>query len=59
MDVGDYFGTNTSDILFRNASTGDTWFEAISNGNFAGWNHIGGSNTSYSVPITIGPPALT
>jgi hypothetical protein len=36
--IGDYFGTNTSDILFRNASSGDTWFEAIGNGAFAGWN---------------------
>jgi hypothetical protein len=37
------------DILFRNNSTGDTWFEAISNGASAGWNQIGGSNTSYTV----------
>jgi hypothetical protein len=38
VGVGDYFGNNTSDILFRNGA-GDTWFEAISNGAF-GWNHI-------------------
>src|SRR5205085_3592060 len=37
---------NTSDILFRNASTGDTWFAAISNGAFNSWKQIGGSNTA-------------
>jgi hypothetical protein len=58
VGVGDYFGNNTSDILFRN-SAGDTWVEAITNGAFAGWDQIGGSNTSYSVPVTVGPPALT
>jgi hypothetical protein len=47
VGTGDFHGTGTSDILFRNNSTGDTWFEAISNGAFAGWNRIGGSNTSY------------
>jgi hypothetical protein len=47
--VGDYFGNGTDDILFRNNSTGDTWFEAISNGAFNGWHQIGGSNTSYIV----------
>jgi len=56
VGVGDYFGNNTSGILFRN-SAGDTWFEAISNGAF-GWNHIGGSNASYSVPNVLGPPSL-
>jgi hypothetical protein len=40
---------NTSDILFRNTSTGDTWYEAMNNGAFAGWNQIGGSDTSFSV----------
>jgi hypothetical protein len=38
---------------------GDTWFEAVSNGASAGWHQIGGSNTTYSVPVTVGPPALT
>ena len=47
--VGDYFGNGTDDILFRNNSTGDTWFEAISNGAFNGWNQIGGSTTGYTV----------
>jgi tripartite-type tricarboxylate transporter receptor subunit TctC len=36
-----------------------TWVEQITNGAFAGWNQIGGSSTSYSVPITVGPPAMT
>jgi hypothetical protein len=58
VGVGDYFGSNGSDILFRN-SAGDTWVEQITNGAFAGWSHIGGSNTAYTVPITVGPPALT
>jgi hypothetical protein len=40
---------NTSDILFRNSSTGDTWYEAMNNGAPAGWNQIGGSSTSYGV----------
>jgi hypothetical protein len=44
--VGDYFGNGTSDILFRNNSTGDTWLEAISNGAAAGWHQVGGSNTN-------------
>jgi hypothetical protein len=47
--VGNYFGNGTDDILFRNNSTGDTWFEAISNGAYAGWNQIGSSNASYTV----------
>jgi hypothetical protein len=49
VGIGDYFGNGTDDILFRNNSTGDTWFEAISNGAFNGWHQIGGSNTSYTV----------
>ena len=28
---------------------GDTWFEAISNGAFTGWNQIGCSDTNYAV----------
>jgi hypothetical protein len=38
------------------------WRDAViaeAQGAFAGWNQIGGSSTSYSVPITVGPPALT
>jgi autotransporter passenger strand-loop-strand repeat protein/ELWxxDGT repeat protein len=45
----DFNGAGTSDILFRNTTSGDTWFETMSNGAFAGWNQIGGSNTTYSV----------
>jgi hypothetical protein len=30
----------------------------MSNGVFAGWNHIGGSNSAYSVPGVLGPPSL-
>jgi ELWxxDGT repeat protein len=48
----DFTGNNTSDVLFRNTSTGDTWFEAMSNGAFAGWDQIGGSNTFFSVTGT-------
>jgi hypothetical protein len=48
VGTGDFTGNGTDDILFRNNSTGDTWIEAISNGAFAGWHQIGGSNTSYS-----------
>ena len=49
--IGDFFGT-TSDILFRNNSSGDTWFEAMSNGVPAGpspWHQVGGSDTNYNV----------
>jgi hypothetical protein len=49
VGVADFYGNGTDDILFRNNTTGDTWFEAISNGAFAGWHQIGGSNTSYAV----------
>jgi hypothetical protein len=45
----DFDDTGTSDILFRNGSTGDTWFEAVSHGSSAAWNQIGGSDTHYSV----------
>jgi autotransporter passenger strand-loop-strand repeat protein len=38
----------SSDILFRNDASGDSWFEAIYGGAFAGWQQIGGSNTSYA-----------
>jgi VCBS repeat-containing protein/autotransporter passenger strand-loop-strand repeat protein len=44
----DFDFDRTSDILFRNDSSGDTWFEAMSNGAFNGWNQIGGSSTSYA-----------
>jgi hypothetical protein len=40
--------THTSDIMFRNDSSGDTWVELLSNGAFGNWSQIGGSNTSYA-----------
>jgi hypothetical protein len=48
-DVSDFYGNGTSDVLFRNSLTGDTWFEAMSNGAFAGWDDVGGSSTTYTV----------
>jgi hypothetical protein len=46
----DFTGSNTSDVLFRNNSTGDTWFEQMTTDDpFAGWHQIGGSDTDYSV----------
>jgi hypothetical protein len=55
VGVGDFYGPDgdgTSDILYRNNSTGDVWFEAISNGAPAGanpWHPLGGSDTHYAV----------
>jgi ELWxxDGT repeat protein len=51
VPAADNFNSNdTSDILFRNTSTGDTWFEAARNGKIVGgWTPIGGSDTSYAV----------
>jgi hypothetical protein len=50
--IDNFNGNNTSDILFRNATSGDTWFEAISNGAFGSWTQIGSSNTFYGVAGT-------
>jgi hypothetical protein len=47
--VGDFYGNGTDDILFRNNSSGDTWIEAIRNGAAAGWDEVGGSDTTYAV----------
>jgi hypothetical protein len=47
--IDDFCGTGCSDILYRNASTGDTWFEAMSNGSVPSWQQVGGSDTHYSV----------
>jgi hypothetical protein len=41
-------GARTSNILYRNDSSGDMWFEAMSSGSSAGWSQIGGSSTSYT-----------
>jgi hypothetical protein len=49
VGIGDYSGDGTSDILFRNTSTGDTWFAVMSNGALTGWHHVGGSDPSYGV----------
>jgi hypothetical protein len=48
VGVGDFYGTGTDDILFRNNSTGDMWFAGMSNGAFNGWHQVGGSDTTYS-----------
>jgi probable HAF family extracellular repeat protein len=44
----DFDGDGVSDILFRNDASGETWFEAMKNGMFQGWNPIGGSSTTYT-----------
>jgi aryl-phospho-beta-D-glucosidase BglC (GH1 family) len=44
----DFNADGVSDILFRNDTSGDTWFAAMNAGAFQGWQQIGGSNTSYS-----------
>jgi aryl-phospho-beta-D-glucosidase BglC (GH1 family) len=44
----DFNADGVSDILFRNDSSGDTWFETMSEGNFNGWSQIGGSSTTYA-----------
>jgi hypothetical protein len=49
VGVGDFYGNGSDDILFRNASTGDTWLEVMSDGNFVGWRQVGGSVTHYAV----------
>jgi Subtilase family len=45
----DFTGSDISDILFRNDSSGDVWFEAMSNGAFTGWRHIGPTLSTYDV----------
>jgi hypothetical protein len=47
--TGDYLGDGTSDVLFRNNTTGDTGFYEIVNGANAGWHDIGASSTAYHV----------
>ena len=41
--------SGSSDILFRNDTTGDTGFYAINNGANTGWNDVGASSTAYRV----------
>ena len=47
--IGDYDGNGTSDILLRNATSGDIWFAGMSNGSFSGWHQVGGSDPTYLV----------
>jgi hypothetical protein len=47
--VDDFYGSGTSDVLFRADGTGDTGFYAISNGAKTGWQDIGSSSTAYSI----------
>jgi len=49
VDIGDYYGNGTSDILMHNSTTGDTGFYAISNGAVIGWHDLGTSPTTYHV----------
>jgi hypothetical protein len=56
VGIGDFFGdstsdakASTSDIVFRNNSTGDTWIEAMNASVSAGWYQVGGSDTHYAV----------
>jgi probable HAF family extracellular repeat protein len=48
LSQDDFYGTGTSDILFRNDASGDTGFYLISNGANVGWNDVGASSTAYS-----------
>src|SRR3984957_8510362 len=45
-------GTATDDILFRDATTGDTGFYRISNGTSLGWVDISDTETTYSIVAT-------
>ena len=42
-------GNDTSDVLYRNNTSGDTGFYRINGGANAGWVDIGASSTAYSV----------
>lgn len=58
VGIGDFYGVGsgrggTSDILFRNATTGDMGFYDINNGTLGAWHSLGGSSTAYSV-VAIG-----
>ena len=48
VGTGDFYGNGTSDILFRNNSTGDVGFYAISNGVDTGWHYVAPSSTAYT-----------
>ena len=58
VGIGDFYGVGsghggTSDILFRNAATGDTGFFAVSGGALGAWHSLGATSTAYSV-VAIG-----
>ena len=48
VGVGDFNGDGTSDILYRNNTTGDSGFYQMSNGS-PSWHPIGSSSTAYTV----------
>jgi hypothetical protein len=47
--AADFNNSNTSDVLWRDDSTGDTGFYQIGNGVSSGWTDIGASSTAYTV----------
>jgi hypothetical protein len=47
--TGNFTGSGTDGILFRNSASGDTGFYNIVNGVNNGWVDVGGSSTAYSV----------
>ncbi len=49
VGTGDYLGNGTTDVLFRNNTSGDTGFFAIVNGANTGWHDIGASSIAYHV----------
>jgi autotransporter passenger strand-loop-strand repeat protein len=48
----DFYGNDTSDILFVNGASGDTGFYRMNSGANAGWNHIGLASTAYAADGT-------
>ena len=50
--ASDFYGSHTSDILFRDDSTGDTGFYQVNNGANVGWKDVGASSTAYSIVAT-------
>ena len=49
VGTGDYTGSGTDDILYRDNTTGDTGFYQIVNGVNMGWHDLGASSTAYHV----------
>jgi hypothetical protein len=48
-NIDDFSDSRTSDILFRNYTSGDTGFYQMSNGSNIGWQDVGGSSTAYAI----------